>query len=160
MMVREPQRDKELFCKMGVFLFFYFLVWIGVQPIDSVVIVSCVLSHFSCVRLFVTIWTGAHQAPLSMGFSRQEYWSGLPFSPAGDLPDSEIEPMSHTCPALAGRFFTTSTMWEQFHMNSKRTQPYICMHPFSPKLSSHPGCHITWSKVPYAIQQVLVGYLF
>ena len=73
---------------------------------------DCMLNHFSYVQLFVTLWTGAHQAPLSMGFSRQEYWSGLPFSPAGDLPDSEIEPMSHTCPALAGRFFTTSTMWE------------------------------------------------
>ena len=46
-----------------------------------------VLSHFSRVRLFETPWTVAHQAPLSMGFSRQEYWTGLPFSPPGDLPD-------------------------------------------------------------------------
>ena len=48
----------------------------------------------SCVRLFVTPWTVAHQAPLSVGFSSQEYWSGLPFPPPGDLPDPWIEPMS------------------------------------------------------------------
>ena len=60
-----------------------------------------VLSH---VRLFVTPWTVAHQAPLSMEFSRQEYWSGFPFLSPGDLLDSGIEPMS---PTLAGGFFTT-----------------------------------------------------
>ena len=49
---------------------------------------------FSCVRLFVTTWTVAHQAPLSMGFSWQEYWSGLPFPPPGDPPDPEIELVS------------------------------------------------------------------
>ena len=52
---------------------------------------------------FATPWTVALQAPLSMGFPRQEYWNGLPFPSPGDLPDSEIEPMS---PALAGGFFT------------------------------------------------------
>ena len=49
------------------------------------------LSHFSCVRLFAALWTVTHQAPLSMGFSRQEYWSGLPCPPLGDLPDQGIE---------------------------------------------------------------------
>ena len=53
----------------------------------------CVLSHFSCVQLFATLWT-VHQAPLSMGFSRQEYWSELPFLSPGDLPDPGIEPGS------------------------------------------------------------------
>ena len=48
------------------------------------------LSHFSCIRLFMTPWTLAHQALLSMGFSRQEYWSGLPWPPPGNLPDPEI----------------------------------------------------------------------
>ena len=47
-----------------------------------------------------------HQAPLSMGFSRQEHWSGLPFSPPGNLPDPGIKPMSLVSPTLAGRFFT------------------------------------------------------
>ena len=48
-----------------------------------------------------------HQTPLSMGFSRQEYWSGLPFPSPGYLPNSGIEPMTLASPALAGRFFTT-----------------------------------------------------
>ena len=55
---------------------------------------ACTLSCFSCVQLFVTPWTVARQAPLSMGFSRQEYWSGLPFPSPGDLPDPGIEPAS------------------------------------------------------------------
>ena len=60
----------------------------------------CVLSHFSCVQLFVTSWTVARQAPLSMGFSRQESWSGLPSPLPGDLPDPGIEPVSPASPAL------------------------------------------------------------
>ena len=67
-----------------------------------------VLSHFSPVRLFATPWTVACQAPLSMGFSRRDYWSGLPCSPPGDLPDTEIEPVSLASLALVGGFFTTS----------------------------------------------------
>ena len=70
------------------------------------------LSCFSHVRLFATQQAVACQAPLSMGFSRQEYWSGLPCPPPGDLPDSGIEPMSLTSPALTGEGFTTSTTWE------------------------------------------------
>ena len=62
--------------------------------------------------LFATPWTIAHQAPLSMGFSRQEYWHGLPFPPTGDLSDPGIKPVSLTSPALADRFFTTSPTWE------------------------------------------------
>ena len=66
------------------------------------------LSCFSCVRLFVTLQSVACQAPLSMGFSRQEYWSGLPFPSPEDLPDPGTEPTSLMSPALAGRFFITS----------------------------------------------------
>jgi len=51
----------------------------------------------------------AHKAPLSIGFSRPEYWSGLPHPPPGDLPNPEIKPASLVSPPLAGRFFTTST---------------------------------------------------
>ena len=58
------------------------------------------LSHFGHVQLFATLWTVAHQAPLSMGFPRQEYWSGLLCPLSGDLLDPEMEP------ALAGGFFT------------------------------------------------------
>ena len=61
---------------------------------------------------YVTLWTVAHQAPLSMGFSRQDSWSGLPFPPPGDLPDSGTEPVSLLSPALASGFFTISATWE------------------------------------------------
>ena len=61
---------------------------------------------------FATPWTVSHQVPLSMEFSRQEYWSELPLPTPGDLPDPEIKPMSLVSSALAGRFFTTSTTWE------------------------------------------------
>ena len=71
-----------------------------------------VLSCFGHVQLFATQWTVAHQAPLLMGFFRQEYWSGLPCPPPGDLPNPGIKPMSFLSPALAAGFATTSTTWE------------------------------------------------
>ena len=71
-----------------------------------------VLSCLSHVRLFATLWTVAHQAPLSTGFSRQEYWSGLPCTPLGDLPDPGIKPASLVSPALADGFFTTIATWD------------------------------------------------
>ena len=67
---------------------------------------------FSHVQLFALLWTVAHQAPLSMAFSRQEYWSGLPCPPSGDLPDPGIKATLLMSPALAGGFFTTSATWE------------------------------------------------
>ena len=73
---------------------------------------ECVLSHFRDVRIFATLWTVAHQAPLSIEFSRQEYWIGLRCLPPGDLPDPGIEPESLVSPALAVGFFTTRTTWE------------------------------------------------
>ena len=89
---------------------------------------TCVLSYFSCVQFFATCGlTVARQTPLSEGLSRQEYWSGLPFPPPGDLPDPGIEPYlsspprSLTSPALAGGFFTTDTIWEA-HRESKKTR--------------------------------------
>ena len=66
-------------------------------PSYNVGLVCNSMSHahtLSCVRLFATPWTTAHQVPLSMEFSRQEYWSGLPFPTPGDLPDPRIEPIS------------------------------------------------------------------
>ena len=80
----------------------------------------CVLNFFSCVQIFATLWTVAHQAPLSMGFSRQEHWRGLPCPPPGDLPNPGIEP---TSPTLVGGFYITSTTWEapicvQIHTNT------------------------------------------
>ena len=69
-----------------------------------------VLSHFSRVQLFLTLWTVTSQAPLSMGFSRQEYWSGMPFPTAGDLPDPGIKSMSPATPALKAGFFTADSL--------------------------------------------------
>ena len=70
------------------------------------------MKSLSRVRLFATLWTVACQAPLSMGFSKQEYWCGLPFPSPGDLPNPGIAPTSLASLALAGRFFTPSAMWE------------------------------------------------
>ena len=68
--------------------------------------------YVSCVQLFATLWTVASQAPLSMGFFRQEYWSRLPCPLPGDLPDSGMELVSLMSPSWADRFFTISTTWE------------------------------------------------
>ena len=71
-----------------------------------------VLRCFSHVQLFETLWMVVHHAPLSMGFSRQEYWSGLPCLPPEDLPNPGIKLASLMSPTLAGRFFTTHANWE------------------------------------------------
>ena len=71
-----------------------------------------VLSYFIHIQLFATVWTVAHWAPLSMGFSRQEYWSGLPCLPPRDLLNPRIEPTSLISAASAGGFFTTRAIWE------------------------------------------------
>ena len=72
----------------------------------------CVLSCFSHVQLFIALWIVACQVSLSMEFSWQEYWSGLPCPPSADLHDPGIEPSSFLSPALAGGLFTTSAIWE------------------------------------------------
>ena len=81
-------------------------------PALSVIQRVCMISHFSRVQLFVTPWTVACQAPLSMAFFRQEYWSGLQRPPPGDLSDPGIEPASFMAPVLAGRFFTSRATWK------------------------------------------------
>ena len=68
----------------------------------------CLCAQFlSRVQFFATPWTVAHQAPLSIGFPRQEYWTGLPFPSPEDLPTPGVEPISLASPILAGTFFTT-----------------------------------------------------
>ena len=80
----------------------------------------CVCQSLQLVPFFAIPWTVAHQAALSMGFSRQEYWSGLLFPSPEDLLNAWIEPVSLMSPALAGGFFTTSTTWEG-------NFPYMCL---------------------------------
>ena len=70
------------------------------------------LNCFSHVQLIATLWTVALQPPLSTGFCRQGYWSGLPCPPPGDLPNPGTKPTSLTFPAMAGVFFTTRATWE------------------------------------------------
>ena len=101
----------------------------------------CVFSHFSHVWLFATLWLVAHQGPLSMGFSRQEYWSGLPFPPPGDLPEPGIEPMSPTSPtqqgdsSLLSHWSSTATsfvkLFKDFHSNGERE----ILHLKSPQIT-------------------------
>ena len=90
---------------------------------DGERIYSCMLSCFSCIRLFATLWTVACQAPLPMGFSRQEYWSGLPCPPSGYFPNPGIEPVSLQPPELASGFFSSSATRKPLEM-------YACVQNF------------------------------
>ena len=101
---------------------------------------ACMLGHFTCVWLFATLWTVAHQAPLSMGFSKQEYWSGLPCSPPEYLSDSGIKPAALTSRSLAGGFFTTSATWEApngGHMSLQADLHYFILQVYWGSLHTH-----------------------
>ena len=78
----------------------------------GVFVVCMLIVCFNCIQLFATLWTVAHQAPLSMGFSWQEHWSRLPCPPPAHLPNLEIKPVFPMSPALVGGFFTMNTTWE------------------------------------------------
>ena len=113
---------------------------ICISLIHFQVICVCVLS---CVGLLMTTQTKVHQAPLSMGFSRQEHWSGLPFPSPEDLPHPGIEPAS---PALAGRFFTTNAAWEAPEVTCSAWNPH--------RLIIHGPCHgriISFLKTDFAV---------
>ena len=90
--------------------------------------VNVLLSRFIHVQVFGTLWSVALQAPLSMGFSRQEYWSKLPCPPPRDLPGPVIKPASLMFPALAGGFFiTTSVTWEYVYSSIESTTVIILL---------------------------------
>ena len=121
------------------------LLWTPCMRADSLL-----LSRFSHVRLCVTPQTAAHQAPQSLGFSRHEHWSGLPFpSPERGLPDPGIEP---PFPALAGEFFTTEPPGKPLHMMSfcpnitGRRQRSVCH--FSPEKWFFLASRLCWPGVP------------
>ena len=103
---------------------------------------ACMLSLFSRVQLFVMPWTAIHQAPLSMGFSRQEYWIGLPFPPPGDLPDPGIEPGSPALQAdslpskppgkpFTSFFFITVRIWKRYKYPSTGKWINMTVYPYS-----------------------------
>ena len=107
---------------------------------------TLLLSHFSRVWLFETLWTVACQAPLYMGILQAEYWSGLPCPPPGDFPNLEMEPTSLMSPELAGVYFTTSATWEALIQDtavaaaakSLQSCPTLC----DARDGSPPGCPI------------------
>ena len=110
----------------------------------------CTLHHFSRVQLLVTLWTAAHQAPLSMGFSRQEYWSGLPCPPPEDLPDPGIEPgspalqvVSVLCGSLGKLWFVLETL-----IKNQLSQVY----PLASGVAELPWCFLDGSCIsPIAV---------
>ena len=127
------------------------------QPYEHAYVLIC----FRHVWLFATLWTAACQTPQSMEFSRQEYWNGLPFPSPGDLPDPGIEPLSLMSPALAGRFFTTSTAWEaqglyNFHTTAEYSSIWVPIGYKPGNTGTYPGAErckifqkdtkISWSK--------------
>ena len=114
---------------------------------------ACVLSRFSHVQFFVTLWIIACQDSLSMGFSRQENWSGLPCPPPGDFPDPGIEPVTLSSPALAGGF--SSATWgkpwlSQIYSNrcnavSEMFSQYTCLWE-----------GLTWSRKQTIIKNLII----
>ena len=108
----------------------------------------------SCVWLFATLWTVSQQALLSMGFSRQEYWSGLPFPTPGDLPDLGIKPTTPESPSLVGRFFTPepTAIVPSFKLRTKFLSepgpycfPYLtCLDQKQMKLFLYISCSLSW----------------
>ena len=129
---------------------------------------DCVRSRFSHVRLFVTLWTVAHQAPLSIGFSRQEYWSGLPCpSPGGHSRPRDRTRVSYIS-CMGRRFFTTSAPWEAVNLYKAACQ--LCLNkigrlkiemwsvPYTVKYYTNGLFHndvIEWSTLNYSISFVL-----
>ena len=104
----------------------------------------------------VAPWTVAHQAPLSLGFSRQDYWSGLPFPPPGGLPDPGIGPTSLVSPALASGFFTT--LLPGIHNISQGSMTNQSIFPAEPQISSIAGFQVTLTnRASLAHQGTLMG---
>ena len=102
---------------------------------------SCVraLSGTQLCRTLCNPWTVAQQAPLSIDFSRQEYWSGLPCPPPGDLPDSGIKPASPAVPALAGRIFTAESLGKVSTLSAAAKSLQSCPTLCDPRDGSPPG---------------------
>ena len=102
-----------------------YLSLISSASVRSIPLLSFIYSHFSCVQLHATLWTAVCQAPLPVGFSRQEYWSQWPFSPLGDLPDPGIEPTSkmHKNQTRMTRLKTIDTKIKRSRISKHRKTP-------------------------------------
>ena len=100
---------------------------------------SCMLSLFSHTQLFASLWTIACQALLSMEFSRQEYWSGLPCPPPRDILNPGIDPLSLMASALAGGFFTTRATWKARGVVVLLFKLFYCLTPGSTHVRRYPN---------------------
>ena len=96
----------------------------------NVCVCVCVRSVAQSCLTLVTSWTIAHQAPLSMGLSRQGYWSGLPFPPSGDRPYPGMETVSPASPSLVGGFFITKSPGKPLCILHIHLYPFICRRTF------------------------------
>ena len=114
--VKKKKKEEERQCLKSERSRYHHLLTICVPP-----------SSFSHVQLSETLWTVARQVPLSMGFSRQEHWCGLPYPPPGALPDPGVESASLMSAALADGFFTTSsnTMWSWVNASQTLIFPFV-----------------------------------
>ena len=113
----------------------------------------------SIVSDFATLWTVACQASLSMRFSKQEYWSGLPFPSPEDLPDPGIKPTSLMSPALAGGFFPTSATWETLWNHKKRKWKSLsCLWLWDLMDCSLPGSSAHWILQARILQWVAIPF--
>ena len=109
--------------------------------LDSFHLSACLLSHFSCAWL-CDPKDCSLPSPCPWGFSRQEYWSGLPRPPPGDLPDPGTQPVSFMSPALAGGLFTTSAIWEAHYLCAAAKSLQSCLTLCNPIDGSPPGSPI------------------
>ena len=137
-----------------------FLEWAEVGGKEKIFWV-CGAQLLTRIRLFATRRTAVHQAPLSIRFSRQEYWSGLSNSPPGCVPSLGTEPTSLTSPALAGRFFTTSTTWEALYKCSRNTRQRVQFlsqeDPLEKGMATHSiilAWRIPWTEEPGCLQSM------
>ena len=106
-------------CKFGFKIKWYKQADLKIKEKNIIIVCVCVcVCVFSHVQLFAAPWTIACQAPPPMEFSRQDYWSGMPFPTAGDLLDSGIQPVTLVSSALVGRFFPISTTWNNRYQKS------------------------------------------
>ena len=115
---------------------------------------TCVLSRFSGIWLFVTLWAVVGQIFLSMGSTRQKYWSGLPFPPLGDLPDPGIEPATLRSPALAGKFFTGKLV-----PSGKPLKDYMLVAQSCPILREPLDCSLPGSSVHGILQARILEWV-
>ena len=133
---------------------------LGFGTVRTLSILICCLLTKSC--LFVTPWTVAHQAPLSMGFFRQEYWSGLPFPTSGNFPDPGVEPVSSV---LAGRVSPLSHLeaphpylaWSQMLKISSNNSTYVSMH-FPLLDTSYKWNHTIWDLLVWLLSLTITFF--